>query len=175
MSISLDPLLIWVARAAVAVLLTHAALAKLGDGATLEQHLLAYRVPVAWLSVVAWVLPFAELLTTGLLLSPLRAIGALAAVALLCLFGAAMARALLQGRVLDCGCGGEPLPVSWALVVRNGVLAAVAGLAAAPSTGRHLQGPDFLVVVLAILLSTLLYAAWNQVLRHQPATRVRTH
>ena len=31
-----------------------------------------------------------------------------------------------HGSRLDCGCGGEPLPVSWVLVARNGVLAALA-------------------------------------------------
>lgn len=170
---TLDPLFIWIARAALAVLLAHAAVSKLADRALFEQHLAAYRVPMGALAALAWTLPLAELAAAALLLTPLRGAGAALAAGLLALYGGAMALARLQGRELDCGCGGEPLPVSWALVVRNALLLAVAALAAAPADARALGWPDFLVIVPAVLVGTLLYAALNQVLRHQAGLRVR--
>ena len=118
-------------------------------------------------------LPLLELAAAGLLLTPWRMAGALLAGALLALYGTGMALALAQGRELDCGCGGEPLPVSWALVARNAVLASLAGFAAWPAAARALGWQDFLVVAAAVLLATLLYAALNQVLRHQAGLRAR--
>jgi hypothetical protein len=38
------------------------------------------------------------------------------------IYALAMALQLMQRRVIDCGCGGQALPVSWVLVVRNGLL-----------------------------------------------------
>jgi hypothetical protein len=47
-----------------------------------------------------------------------------------------MAFNLAQGRrLLDCGCGGAPLALSWSLVVRNAVLA-LAAVPAALGLGR---------------------------------------
>jgi Methylamine utilisation protein MauE len=168
-----DPLLVWIARAALAVLLAHAALAKLADRPLFEQHMAAYRLPHPLLPALAWALPLLELAAAALLLTPWRMAGALLAGALLLIYGAGMALALAQGRELDCGCGGEPLPVSWALVARNAVLASVAGFAAWPAAARALGWQDFLVVAAAVLLATLLYAALNQVLRHQAGLRAR--
>ena len=44
---SVDPLWVWIAVAATAVLLAQAALAKLADRALFEQHLAAYGLPHA--------------------------------------------------------------------------------------------------------------------------------
>ena len=86
---------------------------------------------------------------------------------LLLLYGAVMALHAARGRSVDCGCGGEPLPVSWALVARNALLALLAGLAALPMAGRSLGAGDFLVVAAALLLATLLHAALHQVGRRE--------
>jgi hypothetical protein len=49
----------------------------------------------------------------------------------------AMALNLLRGRVLDCGCGGAPQPLSWGLVVRNLAMVLMAtGRRAAPRRAR---------------------------------------
>lgn len=162
-----DPLLVWMARAALATLLAHAALDKLRDTALTEQHLGAYGVPAALGPALARALPVAEGLAAVLLLTPWRAAGAVLAAALLLGYGAAMAWHRLHGRELDCGCGGEPLPVSGVLVLRNLVLAGLAAVAAAPLAPRAMGGADFAVVAAALLLVTLLYAALHQVLRHR--------
>lgn len=162
----IDPLPLWLARACLATLFAHAALAKWGDVPLFEQHLSAYRVPPSLLPLLRVVLPAIEALAAGLLLTPWRIAGAALAGALLLTYGATMAWHRMHGRVLDCGCGGEPLPVSWALVARNAALMALAALAAAPAASRAMGLADFMVVVASVLLATLLYAALHQVLRH---------
>ncbi|MFN0186018.1 MAG: MauE/DoxX family redox-associated membrane protein, partial [Aquabacterium sp.] len=164
---ALDPLLVWMAAAALAVLLAHAAISKLADRDLLAQHLAAYRLPAALLAPAAWLLPLAEATTALALLSPGRAAGAVAAACLLLAYGAAMAWHRAHGRRLDCGCGGEPLPLSWALVLRNALLAALAVPAAAPLGPRALGVADVAVIAAGLVLGALLMAAVHQVLRHQ--------
>jgi hypothetical protein len=86
--------------------------------------------------------------------------------ALLLAYAAAMAWHRARGHTLDCGCGGESLPVSWALVSRNLVLVSISALALAPANPRSMGLGDFAVVVGAVLLGAVLYAGLNQVLRH---------
>lgn len=168
--LSLDPLPIWIAAALVATLFAHAALAKFADMALLEQHLWVYGVPQRLLPAATRLLPLAEALAALLLLTPWRAAGAALAALLLLAYAAAMAYHRWHRHALDCGCGGEPLAVSWALVARNLGLAALALLAAWPLVERPLGLGDFAVLAAAVLLAALLYAAFHQVLRHQAAT-----
>jgi hypothetical protein len=144
---TLDPLLVWIAVACTATLFAHGGIAKLGDRALFEQHLAAYGVPPALTGALAW---------------------------LLLLYAAAMAWHRKQGHALDCGCGGEPLPLSWALVLRNLVLAALALAAAAPMAARALGLADFLVIAAALVLGTLLHAALHQMLRHRARLSLRS-
>lgn len=165
---SLDPLLVLIAAAWTAALLLPAAVAKLGDRGLFHQHLAAYGVPEALQPALVWALPLAEAIAALGLVTPWRTAAATLAAALLLLYGAAMAWHLRQGRVLDCGCGGAPLPLSWALVLRNLVLALVALAAALPTSGRPVDLADMAVAAAALLLGALLYAAFSQVLRSVP-------
>lgn len=169
----MDPLAVWIAAALLSALFAHAALAKLADRALLEQHLAAYGLPWSALPVATWALPGVELTAAVLVLTPLRALGAGLCAALLLGYAGVMAWHRAHGHRLDCGCGGEPLPVSWALVTRNLVLAVVAAVAALPVTGRAMPLPEFALVAGAVLLGTVLYAAFHQVLRHLDATQSR--
>lgn len=172
----MDPLIVWIAIACIATLFAHAAAAKFADGPLTEQHLHAYGVPMAALPLASKLLPGAEALAAVLLLTPWRGAGAALAVALLLTYAGAMAWHRAQGRTPDCGCGGEPLAVSWPLVARNLALAGLALVAAAPMAPRGMGLADFLVVAAALLLATLLYAALHQLLRHHrsPNTFGRT-
>lgn len=162
-----DPLLVWIARACIAALFAHAAAAKLADRSLFEQHLAAYGVPHRLLPLLAWLLPVAEAGTALALLTPWYSFGAAAAAALLGFYGAVMAWHRARGRRLDCGCGGEPLPLSWALVARNAGLAGMALLAGSPMASRAWSLADFLVAAAALLLAALLHAALHQMLRHR--------
>lgn len=166
---ALDPLLLLIAAGWTAALLLHGALAKLADRGLFHQHVAAYGVPEALQPALVWALPLAEGAAALGLVTPWRPAAALLAAALLALYGAAMAWHLARGHALDCGCGGTPLPLSPALVLRNAVLAAVALAAALPATARAIGLADLAVAAAAVLLGTLLYAAFTQVLRSQPA------
>lgn len=171
---TLDPLPVWIAAACIAALLAHAAVAKWADRALFEQHLAAYGLPALLRGPALWGIPAAEALLALGLLGPWRMAAAVGSAALLLAYGGAMAWHLLRGHVLDCGCGGEPLPLSWALVLRNAALAALALLAGAPPADRTLSAADLAVLVAALLLASLLHAALHQVLRHAPAARRAT-
>jgi hypothetical protein len=56
-------------------------------------------------------------------------------------------------------------------VGRNAVLASLALAAAQPAIERPVGAGDFAVAAAAVLLSALVYAAFNQLLRQQPARR----
>ncbi len=168
----LDPLVVWIAAAWMAVLMLYAGLAKAMDRLLFVQHLGAYRVPDAWIWPLSVLLPVAELLCGALLLSPWRAVGAAGSAALLVLYAVAMAWHRAAGRRLDCGCGGEPLPLSWALVARNGLLVLLCWPAAASMAERDLRWADQAVVLGAVLLGALLWAAFHQVLRQLRRTSV---
>lgn len=168
---ALDPLVLLIAAGWTAALLLHAAVAKLADRGLFHQHLAAYGVPEPLQPALVWALPLAEALLALGLVTPWRTAAALGAALLLASYGAAMAWHLLRGHVLDCGCGGTPLALSPALVLRNAVLAAIAVVAAAPADGRVPGIADFAVAAAALALGALLFAAFHQVLRHQPARR----
>ncbi len=124
-------------------------------------------MPISFSGVLAWLLPITEIMVALLLLTPWRALGAVGAASLLLLYAAAMAWHRAQGHALDCGCGGDPLPLSWALVIRNTLLAMLALAAAAPMATRSLAIADFFVIAAALVLGTLLHAALHQMLRHR--------
>jgi hypothetical protein len=173
---SLDPLLVWIPSAWLAVLLAHAGVSKLLDRPLFLQHLGAYRVPEYGQAALQHTLPLAELACAALLLSPWRAAGALMAAVLLCSYAAAMAVHLRAGRQLDCGCGGQPLPLSWALVARNMALLPLAALASLAPNSRAMTLADHAVTAAAVLLGALLWTAFHQLLRQQrPNTRIHPH
>lgn len=174
MGLTFDPLLVWMAVACIATLFAHAAVTKALDAPLLEQHLAAYGVPFALLGAASRLLPLLEAAAAVLLLTPWRAAGALLAALLLLLYASVMAFHRARGHALDCGCGGDPLPVSWALVARNGLLAALCVVAAAGMSARVMTLADFSVIAGALLMATLLYAALHQVLRHRAGTSART-
>jgi uncharacterized membrane protein YphA (DoxX/SURF4 family) len=164
-TLTLDPLAAWIATAWLATLLLHAGLVKLLDRSLFMQHLAAYRVPDPLLTPLSGALPLAEVGFGLLLLSPWRVAGAAGAGALLLLYAASMAWHRKAGRRLDCGCGGEPLTLSWALVLRNLALTLLCLPASASLIPRAMQFADYGVTLGALLLGTLLWAAFHQVLR----------
>ncbi|WP_454915177.1 MauE/DoxX family redox-associated membrane protein [Xanthobacter sediminis] len=137
------PLIVATAAGITLVVLARAALHKAAAWTEFRQTVADYAlVPERLVPAAAGALLAAELCAIGLLLAPpLRAIGGMLAAALLALYGLAMAVNLLRGRTaIDCGCGGAGQPISWGLVARNGVLAALALLAAQPAGALGVGG-----------------------------------
>lgn len=158
---AVDPLIHVVAAGFIVVVLARAVADKLGGYAVFAATLADYRLlPPAVVPVAAATLLAAEAAAILLLLVPATcAFGAVLAIGLFGLYGLAMALALFGGRTeIECGCGGEGQLVSWGLVARNGVLAAIAAGLVLPTTARSLGYFDFLVAAVAVAVVCLLLA-----------------
>jgi thiol-disulfide isomerase/thioredoxin len=117
------------ARLLLAVVFAVAGLAKLADRSGTRRAVVAFGAPARVAGILALALPLAELAVAGLLLPAATAVlGALGAVALLALFGGALAWNLARGRAPDCHCFRQlhSSPASWRMLARNGALLAVA-------------------------------------------------
>jgi hypothetical protein len=100
----------------------------------------------------------------------LRLMAGLFGVVLLAAYTFAIALNLWRGRRdIDCGCSfgrtGEPL--SWALPVRNGLLALTCVMAALPQSGE-ISGLGWGVSLLAATAFGLCYRAWGTLLANRP-------
>jgi len=133
------------ARLVLSIVLVVAGIAKLGDRAGTRQAMLDFGVPGPVAPALALVLPLAEL-GAGLALLPGATAwwGAVAALALLALFLAAIAHSLARGRHPDCHCFGQlhSAPIGSGTVIRNLVLTGLAALVVA-QPGRD-PGPGLL-------------------------------
>ena len=125
-----------VARLVLAAVFSGAGVAKLRDRDGTRTAVVGFGAPQRLAGVLAIGIPLAELATAGLLLPASTAVyGALAAVALLTLFTAAIGVSLARGRAPDCHCFGQlhSAPASWKTLVRNTVLLGIGVLAVAGS------------------------------------------
>jgi peroxiredoxin len=118
------------ARLILAVVFLVAGLAKLADRAGSRQALVGFGLPGLLATPFAVLLPLAEL-AVAVALVPLASawVGAIGALALLLLFVLGIGVNLALGRTPDCHCFGQlhSEPVGWPTLLRNAVLAAVAG------------------------------------------------
>ena len=135
MELLAQPVLLLAVRVFLALVFVTAALSKLGNAEEFYGVVRNFRILPDGLSrVTAHVLPVVELaIAAGLLIGVTAVPAALAAAALLAVFGAALAINVLRGRTwIDCGCfrNGLRQNVSWSLVARNAAMTAAAlGLA----------------------------------------------
>ena len=163
--------------AGFAVLLGTAASHKIRDMAAFEGVLADYRLLPEWLEgLVARTVPGIEgVLAAMWLAAPWQADAALlagVATAVLMLgYGAAMTTNLLRGRSwIDCGCGGGE-QLSWVLVGRNGVLAAIALVTLAITDPGTPGWVDLAVSVPVLAAAACLYLATGTLLANAAAMR----
>jgi hypothetical protein len=158
----LDPALLGVARASLALLFAAAAAHKLRDPRRFAARVAAYELLPGWAAApLARALALAELALCVSLAWPGTARGAaLGAAGLLVLYAGAIALNLRRGRrALDCGCGFAPRPLGRDLLLRNALLAAVALLAALPASPRALGALDACTIACATAVAAALFAA----------------
>lgn len=158
-----DPLVVWLLRAALALLFASTARQKLADRDGFRGVLAAYRVlPAALVGPAALAVAVGEGALAVAWLAPGGTTAAtLATVALLGLYAAAIAVNLRRGRTeIDCGCGGPGVrqPIGWWLVVRNLVLAALALATLVPPAPRALHWIDWLTLAAGL---AVLACAWT--------------
>jgi uncharacterized membrane protein YphA (DoxX/SURF4 family) len=119
------------ARLVLALIFVVAGLAKLADLAGSRQALRDFGVPARLADPFGLLLPLAELAVAVALLLPATAWwGALGALLLLLLFVGGIGYNLARGRTPDCHCFGQlhSAPAGWPTLIRNLVLAALAGI-----------------------------------------------
>jgi hypothetical protein len=170
---ALDPAIGWTVVLVLAGVFGAAAITKLRALDAFVGVLHSYRlVPEPLERPIAYALPVIELaIAVGVLLPAVRASAALTAAILLVLFAGAMAINLARGRRdIDCGCFATVLRqrLSWPLVLRNLLLAALA-LRVVPGLGvRSLGWLDFVTIGCASTALVLVYAAASQLFGSGP-------
>src|SRR2546423_292206 len=130
------------ARLVLAAVFLVAGLAKLTNLAGSQQALRDFGVPTKLATPLGTLLPLAELTVAVALLFPTTAWwGAVGALVLLLLFVGGIGYNLARGRQPECHCFGQlhSAPAGWSTLIRNLVLAAVAGLVV--GFGRNIAGP----------------------------------
>jgi hypothetical protein len=125
------------ATAFIALLFARAAWHKFSDFTAFTGYVADYDVvPEKYVRFASMAVAAAEAVVILALLTPGgNVVGSLTAMAMLALYAGAMAINIGRGRDrIECGCGGAMQPLSWRLVIRNGVLAMIAalGLLASP-------------------------------------------
>jgi hypothetical protein len=131
------------ARIVVAAALLVAAVAKLADRPGTERGVVELGLPPGWAGAVGRLLPIVELaVAVGLLVDVSARWAGLAALGLLAAFLTLMVLNLARGRTPDCHCFGQihSAPIGTWAVVRNVVLAALAGLVFVAGPGPSLIG-----------------------------------
>ncbi len=134
-------LLLLFARLLLSIVFLVAGVAKLADLAGSRQAMRDFGVPGKLADVFGFLLPLGELAIAVALVVPLTFWwGAVAALALLLIFVAGIGYNLAQGRTPDCHCFGQlhSAPAGWSTLIRNLVLAGVAGLVV--GFGRNMSG-----------------------------------
>lgn len=173
-SLVADPVVVGAVVGTLALILFAAAWHKLSEPEVFAGALQAYRLlPAAVVPVAARVLPFLEIVLGIAVLVPASRAPALIATALLMVaYASAMGINLMRGREqIDCGCGGEAHPLSWALVVRNIVLAAAALVVAGPARERGFEWLDGVTLVVGVLAFYALYLMADELLRQSSRLR----
>ncbi len=168
-----DPVVTHLVAAALAIVLLVGAWQKLRDLAAFRAALEAYELlPVAVAGLFAWALPVTEAVAgLALVIERTRIPGVMLAAGLLAVVTSAVVINLLRGRHgLSCGCGGieDEQTLSWALVLRNGVLLALLALVSFAPATRALLWLDYLSVAAGACGLYGLYAMLNQLLANQP-------
>ena len=120
-----------IARSLLTIVFAVAGLTKLADLAGSRQALRDFGVPAPLVVSFGFLLPVEELTVSVMLVPSISAWwGALGALVLLLIFVGGISYNLAHGRTPDCHCFGQLhlAPAGWSTLIRNMVLAAVAGL-----------------------------------------------
>jgi methylamine utilization protein MauE/AhpC/TSA family protein len=158
-------------RLGVATILLVAAAAKLSDRTGTRESLSKFGVPGALARPGAVALPLAELAVAALLVPAATArAGAAAALAMLVLFSAVLARAAIRGEAADCNCFGSFASASTkAALARNAVLIGAAAAVVAAGVGQavgDLSTPGLLAIIFAFVAGLQAWVSWQLLRRN---------
>jgi len=163
-----------IVRALLAFVFLRAAWHKARDLPRFQAQLRAYRLlPDALLPAGARLLVLAEIVLAVSLPAWNWPWPPVVAGLLLAVYTGALATSLLRGMEnLDCGCGGESAQaITWALVLRNGFLIALALIAMLPIAPRGISPLELATVVPACLAVILVYCSVELALANEQRQR----
>jgi hypothetical protein len=162
----MDPIFSLIIRTGLGLLFATAAFSKLRNRRDFYAAVLAYQLmPPRWAINLAGILPWIEVaIAIGLVLEVTLA--RISAAGILLAYALAMTVNIRRGRRdIDCGCGGDPQPLSVWLVIRNLIMA---GAALAPSFwpagDRPLKSVDALIIIGTLSALMLLYTTGHRLL-----------
>src|SRR5438477_12974220 len=150
-------LLLMLARLILSAVFLVAGLAKLADLSGSRQAMRGFGVPGKLADLFGLLLPLAELAVAITLVIPLTAWwGAIGALSLLLIFVAGIGYNLAQGRTPDCHCFGQlhSSPAGWSTLIRNLVLAGIAGVVV--GFGRDTSGLGLLDLLAGLTVTARL-------------------
>ncbi|HYA36253.1 MAG TPA: MauE/DoxX family redox-associated membrane protein [Candidatus Binataceae bacterium] len=173
---SIDPVVGWVAALAVAAIFAGSSAIKLANLPAFRAALSDYRiVPESVELPVAVAIPLGEMIgAAGILLNTQRALSGSLLIALLVVFSIAIAVNIARGRRdIDCGCFGPALrqTLSASMLVRNGGLVALCGIAMAPRSVRALGFLDVTTIAAGAASIVILYIGVNFLMANAPMLR----
>jgi peroxiredoxin/uncharacterized membrane protein YphA (DoxX/SURF4 family) len=122
--------IVWVVRLLLVAVFAVAGIAKLADLKGGRKSMVEFGVPVFLSKPLAWLLPLAELACAGALIPRSTFLwGAGGLLGMLILFSAGMGISMARGHQPNCHCFGQlhATPIGWKTLVRNAILAAMAG------------------------------------------------
>lgn len=158
----MDPVFTYTARLLLTIILVAGAVKKLSDMPAFQNALLEM-VPLHSIrGLLSYLVPFTELaIAIAMIVPGLSLLGAWAGLALIALYTAVLSISFLQGKSgFDCGCSfGTEMEAHPKILVRNGILLAVAIVGIWPATGRAVTGPDSANILAATLVLITLYTA----------------
>jgi hypothetical protein len=172
----MDPVITTTIVICMSLLFAISAIHKLRDPSAFQTAMDGYRlVPPALLGIAAKTLMASELIAAVMLLIPLtRSIGLGVVLALLSIYTLSISVNLLRGRRdIDCGCHGPASKqlLSWWLVSRNLVFAALVLVAMQPTPVRVLNWLDLLAILFAVMVASGLFLCINQILVQAPGLK----
>jgi uncharacterized membrane protein len=173
--LTIDPAISWTVSVALALVLGASAMIKFVDFSEFRGALENYRIVPEGLSLPAAVIvPMSELACAiGLLVPRYHLTAAMLLIFLVALFTAAIGINMMRGRLyIDCGCFGPMLrqPLSYRLLVRNGVLMFLGAVVMLADDARAMTTLDVVTITLGALTLVLLYGAANYLLANAPAS-----
>ena len=173
----IDPLIVLIISASLALLFFMSARHKMSEPRQFAATLSAYRLlPESMVPAVARVLPVIEMALVFMILVPFtRSIAAVVAAILLSAYALAMGVNMARGRSdIDCGCGGQPQLLSPWLLLRNCVLVAGSCLLLAPVSARAITWADAFLLILMTAVLGMVYLVVEQLVRNHSFSENRS-
>jgi Methylamine utilisation protein MauE len=169
---TVDITISFIIRFLLVFIFARAVLHKLGDLSHFNAQLETYRlIPSLLVPAMSIFLILIEVFLAFSLLLSGWSYPSFIAAALLALYAGAISINLVRGRDdLDCGCDGPSAfaqRISWALVIRNCILAIFALATASPITSRSVSIVDITTVVFATIAVICIYASIEQAIANQ--------